>query len=414
MNFIRCLCIIYVFASFISITGCSSRLSENDIPNNISKESKEIIKSILKGETDSRQEGKYYAEAEDIQEKPNPAVPFLLQDLTIKDNEKRQLLLYSLINIKDTRCVDPFILLLSNKKENADIRRIAAFGLGELKDKKAESILIASLHDIKDDPHVRVACAAAIVLLDPDKSYPILLKNIDDKDVIVQRAIYALLGATHNSEAFLLLSRIALDRNRDIRDRSAAIVGLHKSEDNRAVDLFIQFAEDKDEEPDIREDAISAIASNADPNIATEHLILILKQKDSGLKSLGVSGLAVDKLQLIGGDKVEIALMEAYNGVDPPIKLKILFTLGQMRAKNALPFLEKLLYDTDKDISWWAIKAICDVGDPSSIDILKQISQDTKYSIYAREYVKNALDQVEKSKNTQIPKQSPADTKKTK
>ncbi len=199
---------------------------------------------------------------------PQDPVTALLAQLQDPNPVARLDAIHRLVHLRERRAVEPLIELLS-KDANAEVRRAAAFALGQLKDPRAIQPLIASLKDENPDVcvnsifavariggperlnaligalahkdlHVCRAAAVGLVLLGDRSAVPPLIKSLDDNRLTVRSGAAYALGFLGDRRAVPALLR-ALDDDRPLV-RLTVIGALGLLEDERSQPALRQLA----------------------------------------------------------------------------------------------------------------------------------------------------------------------------
>jgi HEAT repeat protein len=117
--------------------------------------------------------------------KTQDSLPALLAQLQDSDLAARLDAIHRLVQLRENRAVEPLINLLS-KDPNPDVRRAAAYGLGQLGDPRAIQPLIASLKD--ENPSVCLNSIFAVTRIDGPERVNALIGALAHKDLHVCRA----------------------------------------------------------------------------------------------------------------------------------------------------------------------------------------------------------------------------------
>ncbi len=220
----------------------------------------------------------------DSQGEPQDPVPALLAQLQGSDPAAKLDAIHRLAQLREKHAVEPFISLLS-KDPNPDIRRAAAYGLGQLGDQRAIQPLIASLKDenpdvcvnsifavariggpdrlnaligalAHNDLHVCRAAAVGLVLLGDKSAVPPLIKSLDDNRLTVRSGAAYALGFLGDRRAVPALLRTLQDDRPLVRLTAIGALGLIG--DSRSLPALRQSAS-KDPDPQVRARAAEAL-----------------------------------------------------------------------------------------------------------------------------------------------------------
>ncbi len=291
------------------------------------------------------------------------------------------------------------------KVENRDVRRLAAWILGEIGDSRAIKPLIQALNDEDSDVQWRAAEALVkigepaveqlIQALKDENNYirwwaaealekigePAVealgqaLKD-EEEDEGVRRAVVWALGAIGDVRAAEPLIQALKDENRDVRRRAAW--ALRKIGDSSTVDLLLQAL--KDENRYARRVAAEVLGKIGGKR-AVEPLVKALKDRDSTVRDGAVWALGK-----IGGKRALKPLIEALKDEDCYVRFGVVRVLEKLGWKPAND-LEKAYYLLARG-EW---RKVAKVGE-AAIETLKQVLNDEEYCF--RESVKETLEKI--------------------
>ena len=122
-----------------------------------------------------------------------PAVPALVAALKDEDSDVRRHAAWGLGEVKDPRAVEPLIAALKDK--DSHVRGAAAWELGMIKDPRAIEPLIAALKD-KDSGGRGAAAWALGMIKDPRAIEPLIAALKDEDSDVRNTAAWALKGIT--------------------------------------------------------------------------------------------------------------------------------------------------------------------------------------------------------------------------
>jgi len=147
----------------------------------------------------------------------------------------RRIAAWGLGEIGDPSAVDPLRALLED--DNKDVRAQAAQSLGDIANRKATNNLIESLSD--PNAEVRLRSAHALGDIQDERAAPALTKALEDEDPAVrEKAAWALVEIASPSSIGALIAR-AGDEDEDIDIRCRAIRGLGEIGDPEPVPFLI-------------------------------------------------------------------------------------------------------------------------------------------------------------------------------
>lgn len=123
---------------------------------------------------------------------PSPVIQPLIAALQDEFLAVRTLAADTLLGLKAKEAV-PALMEVLQRDAATEMRRLAAWTLGELGDPQAIPILLAALNNPKEDSGVRWRAARSLGLLRAAEAVPSLLKAMEEQDVALSAwAIYAL------------------------------------------------------------------------------------------------------------------------------------------------------------------------------------------------------------------------------
>ena len=105
--------------------------------------------------------------------------------------------------------IGSFIAQLQNKEEIAEVRRKAAYALGQIGDPASVTVLIQALKD--DRGEIRAAAAAALVRIG-SPAVPELIRSLKSKDPVVRSTAAYALGRIGESDAIPALMPVLSDQ----------------------------------------------------------------------------------------------------------------------------------------------------------------------------------------------------------
>ena len=187
----------------------------------------------------------------------------------LKDKDVRREAAYALGNIGSERAVELLIPLLSDKDE--DVRWAAVVALGRTGSERAVEPLITLLKD----EDVRRAAAVALGNIGSERAVDHLIPLLSDKDEDVRRAAAEALGDIGSERAVDHLIPLLEDEYEYVRREAAFALG--KIGSDRAVEHLIPLLSDKDE--DVRRAAAEALGLTGSER-AVDHLIPLLKKDE--------------------------------------------------------------------------------------------------------------------------------------
>lgn len=138
--------------------------------------------------------------------------------------------------------IGSFIEQLQNKKEIVEVRRKAAYALGQIGDPASVTVLVQSLKDERGE--VRAAAASALVRIG-SLAVPKLIRSLKSEDVIVRSTAAYALGRIGELDAIPALVQALNDERWEVRQNAAAALGKIDQTSQTVVFALIQGLSDK-------------------------------------------------------------------------------------------------------------------------------------------------------------------------
>lgn len=323
---------------------------------------------------------------------------------------------YVLGQIRDTRAVEPLLILIQDANEN--VRSNTAYSLGRLGDRRAVEPLIQALHD--EHSTTRYNAAAALGELGDARATEPLVRLLNDSDNSLRYRVVIALGALGNTHAvpplisalldhYEIVSRAAAESLGNLQDtravepllaalhatslvvRRAAAAALGHIGDLRAVPALMNALGDA--AWDVRQAAVSALIEIGQP--AVDPLIAVLDNPDADIAHRiiealsGIGALAVDRLVEVmqGGDvDIRCRIVDILKGIDDKRAVDTLVAtladpdnlvrhhaveaLGSLRDTNQLAALTAALGDDDELVCMGVIHALREMGEPGIVPMI--------------------------------------------
>ena len=130
-----------------------------------------------------------------------------------------------------------------------------------------------------------------------------------------------------------------------------------------------------DADSGVREEAIESLAEVRDA-ASVPKLLTMLSDPDSDVREEVLD--ALDDVLEGGGDPAAIAgaidfVLSSLSDADAGVRESAIETLGELRAREAVPQLVELLADTDEDIRERVIESLAEIGDPAAAPALREL-----------------------------------------
>ncbi len=249
------------------------------------------------------------------------------QDGTQKNRER---IIFAVSAHEDSKLVIPFLQEKLAGNEPADIRKKAAFWLGQRDEKEALQILAKA---VKEDKSVKVReqIVFAISQMDLDESTDKLIDLAQNSnDPAVQGKAVFWLGQKNEKKALSVLKKIVRsDDSYKIREK--AVFAIQQINSEEAINELIDLAKNSKSRK-IREKAIFWLGQKASKKAA--QALDEVVQNDSDTK---IQEKAVFAISQLPNDKSVPALIEiAKTHKNPGIRKKAIFWLGQSGDKRAV------------------------------------------------------------------------------
>ncbi|MEG4493943.1 HEAT repeat domain-containing protein, partial [Microcoleus sp. D3_18_C4] len=291
------------------------------------------------------------------------AIPELLKLVEHSDSDVRRMAAYALGNIGDAQAIPGLLKLVEDS--DSHVRRSAADALGAIGDEQAIPGLLKLVED--SDSHVRRSAADALGAIGDEQAIPGLLKLVEHSDSDVRRRAADALGAIGDEQAIPGLLKLVEHSDSDVRRRAANVLG--KIGDEQAIPGLLKLVEHSDSHVrSMAADALSKIGDKA----AIPGLLKLVKDSNSYVRSK-----AVDPLGKIG-DKAAIAeLLKLVKDSDYYVRRSAADTLGKIGDKAAIPGLLKLVENSDYDVRKSAADALGEIGDKAAIPGLLKLIEDS-------------------------------------
>jgi HEAT repeat protein len=247
--------------------------------------------------------------------------------------------------------IDKLIRDLDAKE--AEVRMNAAIDLGNFRNPRVVSPLIAALKD--KDRFVPVRAEESLVALGP-VAFEALAGALRNKDEASRPIVARIIGKIMDVRGVDPLTE-ALD------DSNPAL-----AKEARDALLKILPAALKESRLEIRLKAAKLLQDLPDP-IAVEPLIGALRDKDGNVRRR--AAIALGQI----GQPAGQSLIKLLQDPDPEIRWVAVEQLGKIRHLAALEPLLSTLRDPDPNVQWWAAWALGEMGSPAE-EALKQLLRD--------------------------------------
>lgn len=300
----------------------------------------------------------------------------LVRNLANEDQNISYASAYALIDIGEPS-VDSLIKAL--KDDDPQARSLAAFSLGRIREPGASKALIEALED--PEPEVRMNSAEALGELKAPEAVDPLIELLDyDNDEVRSKVVFAL-GAIGDQKAAVPL--IDLFGDRELGDSAANAVGNLGGKE--AVEKLLGLLDSRDS--NVRINSICALRQIHDP-IAIPYLIEMLNDKVPEVRKEAAFALGFF-IEPEEAAQTELPLIDALGDSEPEVQEVAVRSLGKIKSKDSIPYLEELLQDNNQNLQIAAVTALGKIGDPGAVDSLTHLLEYEKWQV--RKEVVDAL-----------------------
>ncbi|AKB52171.1 Phycocyanin alpha phycocyanobilin lyase [Methanosarcina barkeri str. Wiesmoor] len=314
-----------------------------------------------------------------------PAVTPLIEALKDENPQARSYAALALGEIRDKKAVEPLIEVLDDP--SPEVRMNAAYSLGEIGDLKAVEPLIELLKD-ENGEVVRLTVIALGLLKDPRATEPIC-EVMDRDDARIRHEDnpdirqQAVYALAEIGDPGCIDTLLGLLDDKELGYSAANTLGNFKSED-----IFEKVTKKlRNSNPTVRTNAIAVFESNRDPAVVP----LLIKMLDDKVPEVRKDatftlGFFKEPEQVAQSEK---PLINALGDSNPEVQEGAARSLGRLGSKEAIPSLEGLLQSKNKNLQVAAIEALGDIGDPESVDALIATLEDEDW--FVRENIVDSL-----------------------
>ena len=348
-----------------------------------------------------------------LKEMGNISVPLLYTLLNDKDDDIRKFALDLIYDIQYCDYPEKLVEMLSGDA-NANVRAAAAKAIGSLKYKKAIPQLVASF---KDEEWVCFSALEALTELNNEKAVHSIISLLDSPSETIRFAAIEVLGKVSSEDSIKALSEhiskidgfekysaikslvqtghaepfpgmsdalIEMLYSEDWDDRLVAIKGLVAIKEIKAVRLMIDVAGSLDMSDMENEDNMYTIKQSIQSLDCDSILIAVLNDDSMRL------GGKVIAIEIVGDLKCREAvpsLIKLLNSDDRDVRRSSIKSLGQIDDDKARDCLIEAIRDHDSHVRKSAVTALGKIGDASSFDHLMNMLQLEKYNDVIDEFI---------------------------
>lgn len=250
---------------------------------------------------------------------------------------------------------------------NAAMREIAAFGLGLSQPKSAVDPLISALRDAASS--VRANAAWALGRIESGRAVASLVGLFGDADPKVREAAVVATGRIDSSSSVAALMRV-LQNDESPRVRRVAAWALGQKEAHEAVDV-LGSALGKEKDARVREMIVWALGNSRGRSATAAITNALSRDDDEAVRETAAWALA----ELNDRTAVEALGAAAGNDKSARVRGTAAWGIGQLRGEGgkAPSGLLKVLRDNDDDVRLKAAWALGQIGDPASLDAIRDV-----------------------------------------
>jgi HEAT repeat protein len=263
-------------------------------------------------------------------------------------------------------------LLQALEHQDYDVRRSAAYSLGQLQSKAAIPALLQALEH--QDYFVHRSAIDSLGQLQSEAAIPTLLQALEHQDSSTRRMAAEALGKIRSEAAIPALLQALEDRDPDVRRNAIDSLGQLQSE--AAIPALLQALEHQDSSARrMAAKALGEIRSEA----AIPALLQALEDQDFYVRR-GV----VETLGKLRSETTIPALLKALTYQDIYIRRRATEALGKLQSEVAIPALLKALEDPNFDVRGKATEALGKLQSEAAIPALLKALEDPNFDVRGR------------------------------
>jgi hypothetical protein len=219
------------------------------------------------------------------EELADDGVELRVRQLQDNDPEVRRYAAWALGELESDRVVDPLIEALGDR--NADVRLVSAWALGEIKHNDGVEPLIESLDD--RDPFVREMAVLALGEIGSTRAIDPMMEAVDDNEALREPAFWAL-NQIGGQRAYDARHQLFEDRGELGWESEEVWSGHLETQKPRSVGLEALIDALDDEDVAMRSSAAESLGNRGDPR-AVEALLDTLRDPDSRVRARAIWAL---------------------------------------------------------------------------------------------------------------------------
>jgi HEAT repeat protein len=261
--------------------------------------------------------------------------------------------------------------LVRNDLEDKKVRRQAAYGIGQSRDRNALPTLQGLYESVKDNEVRRSVVNAIGNSVDQDGAFAFLVKvSGSEPDRDVRRSAVRQLGEFDRESAVDELMKIYA-RDTDLEVRRAVLQGLAETKNPKGQAKLMEIAR-SDANIELRRQAIRRVADRGEP-VVDELIKFYDAEQSTELRRTTLQAMADIK-----GTKVEDKLFDVATN-DPSLDLRrqAIRALGERAGKRSLDFLSATAQSVDgnTEVQVQAVRSISERKAEESVPILIKIAK---------------------------------------
>jgi HEAT repeat protein len=255
-------------------------------------------------------------------------------------------------------------LLKALKDEDHNLRWWAAEALGQIGSERAVPGLIDALKD--NDRDVQGRAARSLGQIGGELALPYLTKALKDENPSVRMSAAEAMAQSGNEQAISELIKALNDEDFQVKLRASVVLKEIGSE--KVISALVEALGSEDS---ALRDQAAEILGQVDREIALSALVDDLRSGNNGRIKR-----SAETLGQIGSEKAVSALTEALKSQDPTVRGQILESLGRIGGKQALVALNAALKDEDSDVRKRALTSLKVIGNEDAYSIMIEALKD--------------------------------------
>lgn len=287
----------------------------------------------------------------------------------VNNRELKGEILDAIAESKDEASAVSFLIRVTETEPDRELRREAIDGLGESRDPASLKALEKLINDPDTDSDLQEEAVDAISEKDPAVAAPLLMKIAKThKSIKVRKEAIAHLSEIRGHLSFL--ADVARDESENLDLRKEAIDAIGESKDAEAVKMLqTLYAEITSRE--VRREILDAIGEGHDKEAAINFLLKVARSdEDPEIRQEALSGLGE-----MNDDRAVNALSDLYGSErNEELKEEIIEALGESNTKSAFRnLIEVAKSDPSPRMRRKAIEMLAESDNPEAAEFLEKI-----------------------------------------